>query len=101
MVECAPAVPFHVPGQDAPVAVERGARLLSVNKADATILSIQTSRGELAGKVFIDASYEGDLMALAGIEYRVGREPQKLAEPPSDRALLAEQEDHEIGRAHV
>lgn len=85
---------FEAMLEEAGVAVERGARLLSVNKADATILSIQTSRGELAGKVFIDASYEGDLMALAGIEYRVGREPQKLAEPPSDRALLAEQEDH-------
>lgn len=28
----------------------------------------------IAGKVFIDASYEGDLMALAGVSYVVGRE---------------------------
>lgn len=28
--------------------------------------------------VFIDASYEGDLMAKAGIAYRVGREPRSL-----------------------
>jgi hypothetical protein len=30
---------------------------------------------EFAGKVFIDASYEGDVMAKAGVSYIVGREP--------------------------
>jgi len=39
---------------------------------------IQSTSGnavtQVAGKVFIDASYEGDLMALAGVPYRVGRE---------------------------
>ena len=30
--------------------------------------------GEVQGKVFIDASYEGDLMAHAGVPYRTGRE---------------------------
>jgi hypothetical protein len=35
-----------------------------------------TARGDLrvTAKVFIDASYEGDLMAKAGVSYRVGRE---------------------------
>ena len=27
-----------------------------------------------AGKMFIDATYEGDLMAAAGVDYHVGRE---------------------------
>ena len=27
-----------------------------------------------AGRVFIDATYEGDLMATAGVSYTVGRE---------------------------
>ena len=27
-----------------------------------------------SGKVFIDASYEGDLMAAAGVSYTIGRE---------------------------
>ncbi|MGW7680205.1 FAD-dependent oxidoreductase [Kribbella sp. NPDC054772] len=31
---------------------------------------------EIHAKVFIDASYEGDLMALAGVPYRTGRESQ-------------------------
>lgn len=30
--------------------------------------------GEIAARVFIDASYEGDVMALAGVRYAVGRE---------------------------
>ena len=30
-----------------------------------------------AGKMFIDATYEGDLMAAAGVEFTVGREAQK------------------------
>lgn len=29
---------------------------------------------EVIGKIFIDATYEGDLMAKAGVPYRVGRE---------------------------
>ncbi|HEY4568534.1 MAG TPA: FAD-dependent oxidoreductase [Kribbella sp.] len=32
--------------------------------------------GEVQAEVFIDASYEGDLMALAGVPYRTGRESQ-------------------------
>jgi len=31
----------------------------------------------ISGQVFIDATYEGDLAALAGAEYRVGRESQR------------------------
>jgi hypothetical protein len=30
---------------------------------------------EFRGRMFIDATYEGDLMALAGVSYTVGREP--------------------------
>lgn len=40
-----------------------------------TIRSIRTLSGKrFAGKVFIDATYEGDLMAAAGVGYRIGRE---------------------------
>lgn len=47
---------------------------------------------EVAGRFFIDASYEGDLMAAAGVEFRVGREgrdayDESLA-PPKDDAQL-------------
>ena len=39
------------------------------------ILSIKMLSGKVFhGKIFIDASYEGDLMAAAGVTYTVGRE---------------------------
>ncbi len=46
-----------------------------VTKDGARIVSIRMLSGaEFAGRMFIDASYEGDLMAAAGISYTVGRE---------------------------
>jgi hypothetical protein len=42
--------------------------------------------------VFIDASYEGDLMALARVPYRIGREPRRLA-GANDSDSLSTQED--------
>lgn len=39
------------------------------------IISFKTKSGKsFKGKMFIDATYEGDLMALAGVSYHVGRE---------------------------
>jgi hypothetical protein len=46
-----------------------------VTLEDGRIVSIKTLSGSVyEGKMFIDASYEGDLMAAAGISYTVGRE---------------------------
>lgn len=46
---------------------------------DGKILSIRTLSGKLyKGKVFIDATYEGDLMASSGVRYTVGREDNSL-----------------------
>jgi hypothetical protein len=44
-------------------------------KKNKRIISLKTLSGKIfAGKVFIDATYEGDLMASAGVKYVVGRE---------------------------
>ena len=46
-----------------------------VTRKGGSIVSIRTMAGDtFSGKVFIDATYEGDLMAAAGVSYRVGRE---------------------------
>ena len=46
-----------------------------VTKEGGRIVSIKTLSGDVyRGKVFIDATYEGDLMAAAGVSYAVGRE---------------------------
>ncbi|MCX7887250.1 MAG: FAD-dependent oxidoreductase [Verrucomicrobiae bacterium] len=48
-----------------------------VKKKGARITAIRTLSGKTyEGKIFIDATYEGDLMAAAGVDYHVGRESQ-------------------------
>ncbi len=63
---------------EAKVRVAYGERLnrdSGVAKAGSSIVSITMESGRtFGGKVFIDASYEGDLMASAGVRYHVGRE---------------------------
>ena len=39
-----------------------------------TVVDSDGAEQRVAASVFIDATYEGDLMAAAGVEYRVGRE---------------------------
>lgn len=46
-----------------------------IKKEAGSIISITTLSGKtFKGKMFIDATYEGDLMAGAGVSYHVGRE---------------------------
>jgi hypothetical protein len=46
-----------------------------INKKNGAIVSIKTLSGKIYyGKVFVDATYEGDLMASAGVKYTIGRE---------------------------
>ena len=52
-------------------------RTHGVRKTGARITSITTLSGKsYSGRIFIDATYVGDLMAAAGISYHVGRESQ-------------------------
>ena len=52
-------------------------RIAAVSRKDARIVSVRLTGGEqITGKVFIDASYEGDLIARAGISNTYGRESQ-------------------------
>jgi hypothetical protein len=48
----------------------KGVRLADGRIAEITMLSGK----KFAGKMFIDATYEGDLLAAAGVSYHVGRE---------------------------
>ncbi|MFK7779487.1 MAG: FAD-dependent oxidoreductase [Gimesia sp.] len=50
-------------------------RKQGVKKSGTNITSITTLSGKTySGRMFIDATYEGDLMASAGVSYHVGRE---------------------------
>lgn len=54
---------------------ERLDRTSGVKKEDGRIVSITMESGRVfIGKMFLDATYEGDLMAAAGVGYTVGRE---------------------------
>lgn len=50
-------------------------RSSGVEKDGGAIVSIKTLSGKVfKGAMFIDATYEGDLMAAAGVDYHIGRE---------------------------
>ena len=51
--------------------------LKSVRKDDTRITKLIANEGEFAAKVFIDGTYEGDLMAAAGVSWTIGREGRK------------------------
>ena len=64
--------------REARVEVVRGERLelragVERSGADITAITMESGR-RFRGRVFIDATYEGDLMAKAGVKYLVGRE---------------------------
>ena len=52
-------------------------RAKGVDKTAGRITSVTMLSGKrYSGRMFIDATYEGDLMTAAGVEYQVGRESQ-------------------------
>lgn len=66
---------FQAMLKEAGVQVVTAQALKSVTKDGARITSLTTNDGATyTGKMFIDASYEGDLMAAAKVSYIVGRE---------------------------
>jgi hypothetical protein len=54
-------------------------RAKGVKKDGPRVVAITTLSGRTyAGRMFLDATYEGDLMAAAGVEYHVGREANRV-----------------------
>lgn len=54
-------------------------RLTEVKNESGRITEIKTENGNcFRAKIFIDASYEGDLMALAGVSFHIGREANSV-----------------------
>lgn len=66
---------FNEMAREADVRVHFGAKLASVKKDGARIVEFVTEDGAVfRAKMFIDATYEGDLMAKAGVSYTLTRE---------------------------
>lgn len=56
-----------------------GETVLGVRMSDGRIQAIVMESGKVVhGKMFVDASYEGDLLAAAGVSYTIGREANSL-----------------------
>ena len=59
---------------EAGVTVQTGRSLRSVSKVGARITALETAAGSFSARVFVDGTYEGDLMAAAGVDWTIGRE---------------------------
>ena len=68
---------FHDLIKEAGVTVHLEHHLVGVTKMGARIKTLKTSKGVFQAGQFIDATYEGDLMAAAKVSYAVGRESKK------------------------
>lgn len=68
---------------------------------DGRIVSLTTLSGlTVAARVFIDASYEGDLMARAGVSYAVGREGNDAYGETLNGALIMALEGEPLDEGH-
>lgn len=72
-------------------------RLVEAAVVDRSITGLTFSRSNaapvtIAARIYIDASYEGDLLAAAGVPYRVGRE----AKSEYNESLAPEKTDDEL-----
>jgi hypothetical protein len=56
--------------------------LKAVTKNGTHISKLITSSAEFEAKIFIDGTYEGDLMAAAGVSWTIGREGRKEFDEP-------------------
>ena len=83
---------------DVPVVYgERLDRQAGVKKEAGRIVSITMESGKtFRGKVFIDATYEGDLMAAAGVSYTVGREANAQYGETYNGVQTANSKGHQI-----
>ncbi len=74
-----------------------------VNMEGETITSITTEDGsEYAAKIFVDATYEGDLMAAAGVDFHVGRESsEKYGEKWNGVQTNVFQHGHNFGEMQI
>src|SRR3954470_21222961 len=83
---------------DIPVAYnQRLNRQTGVKKDGARITAITMESGQTyAGKTFIDATYEGDLLAAAGVSYTVGREANAQYDETYNGVQTAAAKGHQI-----
>jgi hypothetical protein len=76
---------------------ERLNRQTGVKKEGGRIVSITMESGKaFEGKAFIDATYEGDLMAAAGVAYTIGREANARYNETYNGVQIANSKNHQM-----
>jgi hypothetical protein len=72
----------------------------AVEKEGARITAIRLTNGlRIAGEIFLDVTYEGDLAARAGASYVVGRESRDQYGEDQNGMLVSYAEDYHFGEA--
>lgn len=61
--------------EESEVSMHLGEPLRGIELRDGAIQAVTTDSLRISAAIFIDTTYEGDLLALAGVPYSVGREP--------------------------
>jgi len=88
--------------KEAAVPVLMGERLdlrQGVDKQGARIVALRMESGQvIAGKIFVDATYEGDLMAKAGVSYHVGREANRVYGETLNGVQIRHAVNHQFSR---
>ncbi|HWD94343.1 MAG TPA: FAD-dependent oxidoreductase [Verrucomicrobiae bacterium] len=94
---------FNEMAQQAHVAIYTNQYLVSVaTRSNASIASITMNNSNVfRAKVFIDASYEGDLMAMAGVTYTIGREASSQYGESLDGVRAPNTSGHQFGSTPV
>ena len=89
-------------GREKNITVLRGWRLVSARvergrPQEVTIINRQGGgKRTLAGRVFIDATYEGDLLAAAGAKFRLGREARSEFDEDHAGVVYFDYQAHEF-----
>lgn len=93
---------FNEMAQQAGMIIYTNQYLVSVSKRGQQIMAATMNNGNVfRAKMFIDASYEGDLMAKAGVSYTVGREAASQYNENINGIRTPNTGGHQFGSANV
>ena len=93
---------FNEMAQQAGMIIYTNQYLVSVSKRGQQIMAATMNNGNVfRAKIFIDASYEGDLMAKAGVSYTVGREAASQYNENLNGIRTPNTGGHQFGSANV
>ena len=77
--------------------LDRGEGGVTLHGTPSRIVQIRLESGlQIQGKVFIDCTYEGDLMAAAGVSYTVGREANSTYEETLNGVQVKKARHHQL-----